>query len=1048
MDLALGVTMPTVLAILALLPLLRGGFIFYGDEMWPFYAGPSDALRFISSYFYSWYGGPNTTEAFFFGALMGLLLLLGGEFANHALTFILAWLPGPIAYFSILATLRLFYTRDDLLPKLSALVGSMFYLVNWQNPGLITPMYTWSLSYSVMPALIYLAVAALKKRSLTLSVAFGAVASLGDAVPTWIPFMALFLLLLFIFHVIYGEGGPPTARLRSALALLSVMIASAVAFSSYVIVPSAYGFLNHLGGVYTAYASTNWGFVKFQSFYKLIDVLMYGQPKFYYFGLNPRNWGVLSPFIVGAAVASLLFINRVRRVGGSGLSAFLFSIVSSLLVAMFLEKGSNPPFGELYRVLIMIPTPGIVGMIREPTFWGQLVSVLLAFSISLTAMVGIHALHERRVSGFILVALVSLALAAGTFSAGVNLGYYTYQRFAPMSPPSYYSAATKFVDGVIASKGGYVMAVPDGGGYVWKLNGTLPLTSFEQDWFKDYSPAAGYLTGYVGNPQIHDFGKILALGGVRFFVLDGSGYFNGENATYLLPWLNSQEDMKLVWHEGFLYVYENEEPLPSVSAGLPSYGSPLPLASSISSSAGFEPLSTVYANSSGLAALVKELGLISPVKSISLNSVGPTGYQLIVPEGMSALVVYSSAPSYYTYSPSTASVVNVTKTPGGYNYTVQYSLPGYDVANGFRGDFWAGFGPLVEVYPYGQNPEWGPGIAPLNRVYEDLDVRQVLKNATSGYLYFSLPSFNQSVSVYIAFHGCCFAPISPLFYLNSLVKGVATVEPLQAQSRVPAPYQLLGPGNYTLQPFLVSSGWPSLVNGTFAMNETYYVPTMVTVGRLNVQGLTELVGESNIVAGVLYSSGGTKWNSLPQGEQLEFPANYTIRFDTPIPGNYTVSLSIVGVAILNGTTYSQGNYSFNARLPSNFTLHISSSNGGYFLLEAELVRIHTNASVTDFIQLSPVEYKGMYSSNTSSLVSFDQPFSSGWELSFDGKTYKPVEVAGGAMTGFLLPPGNGEFTIYYSAQPYFDLGYALTAISWALFALYFIRQYFRKYKAS
>jgi len=34
--------------------------------------------------------------------------------------------------------------EDTWIARFSAVPGSVFYLANWQNQGLITPMYSWA----------------------------------------------------------------------------------------------------------------------------------------------------------------------------------------------------------------------------------------------------------------------------------------------------------------------------------------------------------------------------------------------------------------------------------------------------------------------------------------------------------------------------------------------------------------------------------------------------------------------------------------------------------------------------------------------------------------------------------------------------------------------------------------------------------------------------------------------------------------------------------------------------------------------------------------
>ncbi|MGC9084538.1 MAG: hypothetical protein ACP5ME_15360, partial [Anaerolineae bacterium] len=356
-------------------------------------------------------------------------------------TFLLAFLPGPAAYFGILRTIEL-YRAGSLPARLAAAAGSLFYLINWQNPGLITPMFTWAPSYIVLPLLLYLALRAISRRDLLAAALFGAVASLGDSVPTWIPFMAVFVLVALLVHLAAEPGA-----WRGRLAAAAMLVASSLVFSLYVVLPAGVGFTSRAGGAYIAYQSVSWGFVVFQSFYRLIDVLMYGQPSFYYFGFNPRNWGILSPFILASAALPALLARRMGR----GLALAYSSVAMSLAAAIFLAKGANPPLGGLYRLVAAITPPGVAGMIWEPTFWTQLVGLTLSFSMAISALLGIELVLDRgpssrRILGVLLIALVALGLAAGIRSASISLGYYTYERFEPTFPPGQYFQLMEYVE--------------------------------------------------------------------------------------------------------------------------------------------------------------------------------------------------------------------------------------------------------------------------------------------------------------------------------------------------------------------------------------------------------------------------------------------------------------------------------------------------------------------------------------------------------------------------------------------------------------------------
>ncbi|MGC9084396.1 MAG: hypothetical protein ACP5ME_14640, partial [Anaerolineae bacterium] len=440
-----------------------------------------------------------------------------------------------------------------------------------------------------------------------------------------------------------------------------------------------------------------------------------------------------------------------------------------------------------------------------------------------------------------------------------------------------------------------------------------------------------------------------------------------------------------------------------------------------------------YVNGSGLPGLILRLGLFQAREVVSLTSVPPSGTSIRVPGGEEAIVAWHAHPTDYAYEPSEDYVVNITEAGGSRVFTVHYEIPSYDVARGYRGSFWAGFNVAVEVYPYGQCPP-SYGAPPSNRVLEVLGPQQLWHDADSGYIRFSIPGNLSGVSIYMHFYDCCFAPISPLYYLGSIVNGSFVVEPLAQVTSAPQQYEILGPGDHVLAPVVLEEG-PGILDGTFSMVEYCYAPSEVLLGEVNASGLRALEEGSNVVAAVYYSptSAGAERIPLLPGQALRFPGNYTVALESPFPGTYVLRLDVVsGNVSLDGAIYGEGIHEVPIELPANSTLSLSSAVPGAASLEAELLRVGSDASLLEFAEASPVEYVGEYSSNTTALISIAQPYSPLWRLELNGSAYSPVPAADGATTGFLVPPGHGRFVILYAMQQYLEAGYLATAIAWAL----------------
>ncbi|MEM3795463.1 MAG: hypothetical protein QW429_06265, partial [Thermoprotei archaeon] len=563
-DIAVGIVLPFAATITLLYPLLaRHGYIFYGDEQWSFYSNPTNTL---SPSIYSWYGGaPTSSNNLILGLLTSLLLYLGGTPANKLLTLILAALPGITAYFAIKYTFRL-WDKVTLTTTIAAAVGSIFYLVNWQNPGLITPTFSWSMSYIIMPLLVYYFFRIIKYYRLKDALIFGALTAIGAPVPMWI-------LLFIVMVVIYGvyELAQIAIRLgrrnimrwstaRRGVAVWATLLLSAIAFNAYWLFEAIFGFLGGVGGQYLAYATLNSevGTAHYLSFLHLIDTLMYGQPSYNFFGYNPQNWTVLNVFILMASAIPIL-ISRPRKE-----ILFLFS---TALVAIFLAKGFNPPWGSLYYYIIKLSPAGIIGITRDVGPWIELASVSYAFLIAIGLHTGLSKLkgkpravnhtsfngigHSRKrnlITPILIIAVVGISLAASTQQTFITLGYYTYQRFAPTQLPNYYYSLQHELYSLHIK--GNVMWIPTGGVYAWK-NGYV-LTNWGPNLYPN-SSYPFYVYPYLLETNGTHIGQLLTLTDTAYLVYQSPGEpyaFNGildnYNESYVLQRLFEQADLKLV----------------------------------------------------------------------------------------------------------------------------------------------------------------------------------------------------------------------------------------------------------------------------------------------------------------------------------------------------------------------------------------------------------------------------------------------------------------------------------------------------------------------
>ena len=1086
LDLLLGILFPFVLTLFLLYPLFsRSGYIFYGDEIWNFYATP---LSNLMPPIFAWYSnsGPANPNAFFVALLSSFFLIFGNYFANHAFIFTLAFLPGVTAYFSILYSLKLFNSNNLNVKRFAALIGSIFYLVNWQNSGLTSPMFPAVTSYIIMPILIYLMIKIYKEHKFYDILLFGAISVFGDFFPAWILFMPLFAILYIPFTI---SGTHKIKKFFYAVILFISIFATAFIFNGYVLIPSLGGFLLHAGGQYSSYSNTQ-GFLaglNFLSFYHLTDVIMYGQPSFQFFGFNPQNW-TLSNVLIPVTAITAIFVSIFTEKNNVKYALYFFITTA---IALFLAKGVNPPFGYLYDYVVIYSPPGLSGITRDVTPWMMIASVSYAFLFGIVSESLFKYIHKNGIKNifvfnnifriekitvtlevnkkiivngnikhvpFVRVLLVVIvvcilfgALFASYKTTQVTLNYYTYQHFSPTYPPSYYNSLLNEINALHPT--GNVMWLPSGGtGFSWKDN--YVLTSWGPNLYPN-STSSTSIYPYIAQNDTTSLGKVLALTDSQYLVYQSSGivsvYPNTYSPGYVLNFLNSQTDLKLVYHNDEVWLYKNLENVSPIYTGLPDYMSNVP--SPLNVTGNVSAYSNVYVNYSNIYQEFSKLGLLNYQRVLHPYKTNGSIY-LNLKNNEQAYIGYGSEKTYYMYSSTIARLDNIRLDGSNYNLTINYTLPSYVYNYTKSNVFSAGFGPLLEVYPYNQNPEWGENLPPTNRVYENLGYTVLKSGNTTGELGFTMPDLS-NVSVYLAFHGGCFGQLSGLYYVFSLVNGKTYVNPLKNEN-YSLQYQFINK-NITarLSPFIYASSTHNITinrnskqcpNTWFYFNESYVYPEIAYVGNNLVNDTAiNFLKHDNIIpviesnATYLNENNSYIFNNKHHGGYYNgnryFLMNSEIALNAPAPieGNYTTYLNVYnGTLVLNNITYNKGFYRMPIYINNSIIMIAKSNSKAMFSIKIKQTNVFTNATIPKFTMVSPVDYNGVYSSNTTSMIVLAQPYSSLWVLTFNGKTYSPISVDNGLLNGFLVPEGYGHFVIYYKLQEYNNIGFTVTGISFGI----------------
>ncbi|MGI0070533.1 MAG: hypothetical protein ACRECT_00400 [Thermoplasmata archaeon] len=1050
--------MPLTLSVVFLWPLLaKPGYLFYGDEIWFFYGNPSNVLApFLSA----WYNGNTQTgpQLIGFQLLVSATQLAGNYAANHILPVLLSTLAGFSFYFSGRFFVKLTYGRFDWLPRIGVLVGSVFYLVNWQNPNLVYPSFTLSMSYIVIPPLFVLMIVAYRSGRPLYCALFGAISAIGGADPTWILFIPLFALTYLI-----GRLSLSSQKGRDALVLLKVtalLIGCSVLFNAYFLIPALYGFVFHTGGVFSTYASGQGQLAIAQavSWYRPIDAFFFGQPTYTFFGVQQQNYTWLAVFLpISAAFALLL---RPRR--------FTVYLLVNLAIALVLVTGFTTSFGSVYAYLVLLSPPGIVGDVRDVGQWFGMAAfcyacllTLLSYQLAgmtlgywrarrsgvaptpLTLVLPVirprRALRIRHVA--VVIALTGFVLTAGMVATvqttHSTLQTFTYPRYDPTYPPADYSQTMTYLDEHANST--KVMWLPSGEliDYPWK-NG-YPL-SYEGLMFYSESVTADAILPYLAQGVSANLGSLLSAAGVSYLVYDTAAAvpYNGNSygASYVESFLDRQSGLSVAAVFGNLTIYAATPPPTGTTIGLPVYGPPW--ISAFSGLATGSDNTVIYTNTTNTAVQLAQYSLLN--YSFGNSALAGQAFSVSVPQGQQGLVLLNpNAPTRYDYSPSLYHLDSLVQTGLSGLVSMGYTIPSYlsNYTYLHDGGFGLRFGMLIQAFPTGENPaSSATQVAPGNRVALVDVTNQIQSNRSGGIVSFTVPLIPDS-DYYFSFYGPNYTAISPLYYSFSFGAAYSDGVVVQPLDRVDAgmQYEFLPPGQHQVSPTYYGSP-PTLSSGVLNYSAWMNVPSAVYVsGNFVSQRAASVLNSSNVYVQLQQTpnfatsfkfAGGARY-----GLSSTIAGTALVSGETPIPGNYTLSIQVShGTVTYDGVNTSGSSVSV-IPIDGIFSADFACTPDTVANLSLVLARFNFTGGVS-LTMASDTDYTGTYSASQPGLIVFGQQFSEGWLLKIGSESFPPISAVSSSATAFEVPSGSHAFSIVFVPETAQLIGFTVSGIAYGV----------------
>ena len=1055
LDLGFGLVLPALLIMLFLSPLILGkGFIFYGDEEWPIFTYHS-TLGFL---FYAWYNGSPTSSATLFFSLLesSLITIFGTYGANHIFVFLLPFLSGPASYFSILWTLKL-YKYDNYTARIASLVGSVFYLLNWQNPTMMAPLYTWAMSYTISPILLFLVLKIFKQHRIRDILFFAMVSTLGDAIPLWILAIGLFIIVSLILKLFRHDWSRSVIKSLNDTLLL---VAASFIANGYFIFEATAGFLYGAGGQYAVYSSTasSVSVAQSSSVFSLFDVFVFGQSKYYFFGLNPQNWTYLNLsvpltlifFIIVVILYSDLFkirkeshfydvrikVDTIKNIRSSPIAGLLVSLVIVLVVSLFLSKGFNPPFGQIYYLVILLSPPGVQGITRDVGPFLMISALSYSFIFGLIAAYSMSKLREAKklfrkvvskevskkvISFSIVLILLLVALFATSQESSVTLQK-TYSYFSPSNIPDSISNAVKFLDSLNST--GNVMWMPTGGTYPWKDN--LTLTDFGANLVRN-STSPEYIYNYLFNTNGTSLGKVLDLSDTQYLVYDANASFAFNypvtlNEKQILSLLENQSDLRSIYSSGGIFIYKNLALPSQLYAGTPNLGNPHASPYNIS----FQSMgSNLFVNSPNPYTNLYESNLIKPVE-VTNGAKGLSGNKTKCVN----IIEYKFQKTLYDYNSSIFSLKSYSLVNGEINATFNYMIPPYLQRYTGSGQFGRQFSVGMVIYPATAGiPEYPSSDSGK---FETVDSSQYQINQTNGSVSFLFPDENGSIFLY--YYLGSYSDASPYYYVGTLNSNVITVDPIPFYNSTFPLTAYSVTKNITVPSFLViSKPNVTVVNG-FATNMSYYAfivyPMVLIFNKTDTDNILSMY-QIHIVPKVsipLYDGNLHILENAPSTIRLKGNQSISVYLQTPVNGTYNVTLTGNSGFYLAGYGYFKDSKELNIEINGTYILKIKAASASNLSIEASLTRRADTGNLSSIREISPVQYSARIQWNGTVLIVLPQQYSPLWKLNYGGREYVPVPLYGGSATGFVLQSPHGEISIYYSMQMPLEFGYVTSSI--------------------
>jgi len=427
------------------------GLIFHGDETY-FKYPYSFSLKYLITTYHL--GGVPPWGLFTYEVPLFILIKLLGlpsEIAYRIFFIAMLALAGLIVYYGFKLILRVF----GIYRSWSVFLAANLYYFSPFNPLLKGFLTSEGFGYSELPFIVGTLFAFIFERrilSLKYILLLSFVVLFFTAQPNTIYSFMIISIILLIYIVIKEKE-----LLKYAIFNILLIFVIIIFSLSYVLIPTFAGyFLLQKEGFFKYYSTEHLTFqdLKFLSHHTLPEILFYGNYPYFFFLAHPNTIFPFNIILLIFAIIPLLLINKIKA--EDVIKSRILLIFILLLLFVFISKGVNPPFEEIYYHVAKTLPDGLGTYLRNPDKF--LPFYVLSLSTLITISYSFIRNHIMKASIFIVPILITFYLLI------YHLSYYTYIDYSPTKIPEAWIEVYNYLQ----NESGRVLVFPDGGLFIWK----------------------------------------------------------------------------------------------------------------------------------------------------------------------------------------------------------------------------------------------------------------------------------------------------------------------------------------------------------------------------------------------------------------------------------------------------------------------------------------------------------------------------------------------------------------------------------------------------